>query len=105
MLPEDRRAMRFYPRPFWVWGDWKSCGLILVLGVIVGFAIRQVWLSQDIGHREIVTLVLALPYLAACYMLVRAGFSQSSYIGSQNSPDLNHPILYTITDHRSPLGV
>lgn len=105
MLPEVRRAMRFYPRPFWVWGDWKSCGLILVLGVIVGFAIRQVWLSQDIGHREIVTLVLALPYLAACYMLVRAGFSQSSYIGSQNSPDLNHPIRYTITDHRSPLGV
>ena len=53
-LAEIRCVMRLYPRPFWVWGDWKSCGLILVLGIIVGFSIQQVWLSQDIGYPEIV---------------------------------------------------
>ncbi len=99
-LAEMRRAMLFYPRPFLVWGDWKSSGLILVLGVIVGFAIREVWLSQDIGHREFLTLVLTLPYLSACGMLVRAGFSQSSFTGPKSNPDLNHPIRYTITDDR-----
>ena len=97
-LAEIRCVMRLYPRPFWVWGDWKSCGLILVLGIIVGFSIQQVWLSQDIGYPETVTLVLTLPYLAACFMLVRVGFSRSSPTGAKGHPDLNHPIRYTITD-------
>ena len=97
---EIRRLMRCYPRPFLVWGDWKSCGLIVVLGVIVVFAIRQVWLSEDIGHRDIVTLVLALPYLAACALLVRTGFLRSSFAGSGGNPDLNHPIRYSITQDR-----
>ncbi len=96
-LNEIRRATQVWERASLTLKitDWS--GLILIYAVIVAYAVRQVWHIPD---RGVVILALVFPCSMLCLLLGRGMFSRSEPTRCEGSPDLNHPLRYTITDER-----